>query len=109
MKLAVLALGFGLMAAFPSGAVAAQTDESQMVDPAPFVSIVRDYVKETRHWTEDQYTVRFSNWRDDGTLSFSVAWKWPPSRVPVPGDDGKSFYAVVDPKTRKVIKELQGQ
>jgi hypothetical protein len=72
---------------------------------AEFVTIVADYVRHTRGWADDGYTVRF-NRRDSKMLVFWVLYNGNPPRQ---AGGGESFEAHLNPDTKRIEKELHFQ
>ena len=63
------------------------------------MNIVADYVRHTKGWANDTYTVQF-NRRDGKMLVFWVLYKSDNFRTPG-GGGGKSFAAILNPDTKR--------
>ncbi|HEY5048857.1 MAG TPA: hypothetical protein VII49_12650 [Rhizomicrobium sp.] len=106
-KLSRSAIMLGLIGCSPNSS-SAQSSATQMYaqNEAELGKIVVEYVQKTRGWSNDSYSVQL-NGRDGEMLVFWVIFKGDDIRIP--GGGGKSFEALVDPKTRHVEKELRFQ
>ena len=78
--------------------------EGSIAHEADYIKSVRDYVRQTRHWKDGSYMVVYRGY-DGNNLLFAVINKETAAKMPAGsvGGDGASFYAEVDPGTKRVI------
>lgn len=80
--------------------------QTSSVKEVHYLKIIRDHVRKTRGWPDGSYSVYFRGREADGYLfaiiNHEVADQMQPGAY---GGDGKSFYAVVDPATDKVVSD----
>ncbi len=103
MKHLCLVLAF-LMAA-PAVAQAQASGPPHIDHEADYVQMVVKYVRSSRGWPDGSYTVDFYA-KDGDNLIFSVAYGRGDSSTNFVGNEGDSFKVLLDPKRKKVEREM---
>lgn len=99
----VLVIGAGCSGPIVRHSVAQETTSTE--NETEFKKIIEDYVLRTKGWMKESYTIAFLS-KENENLHFLVEYVWPEDHPIFPGDDGKSFVAVINPDTKHVEEEL---
>ncbi|ESQ90843.1 hypothetical protein ABAC460_08420 [Asticcacaulis sp. AC460] len=106
MKLVGCFLALGLIAT-PILADEVSSDDARIEvskQDKKLISVVEDYVTNSRGWDSGDYTVQFYRHEDDMVV-FSVWYESGDSARTLVYNNARSFRAVVNPKTKKVESE----
>jgi hypothetical protein len=106
LRSAIVAAAVVLAGCSPEAPQAAPEPQIHVENEAELTQIIVDYVRSKKGWSDAEYTVEL-NRRDGKLLAFWVLYK--SSDPPVPGNDGKSFEALLNPDTKRVEEELAFQ
>ena len=94
-----------LLAAAPGVALAQASGPPHIAHEADYVQSIVKYVRNSRGWPDNSYTVEFYG-KDGDSLIFSVEYQRGDNSTNFVGNEGDSFKVLFNPKTSKVEREL---
>ncbi len=103
MKYLLCVLAF--LTATPTVALAQASGPPHVEHEADYIQMVVKYVRSSRGWPDGSYTIDFYS-KDGDNLIFAVAYGRGDSATNFVGNEGDSFKVLLNPKTRKVEREM---
>ncbi len=101
-----LLLVLAILGAVPSVALAQASGPPHVEHEADYAAMVVKYVRSSRGWPDNAYTVEFYG-KDGDNLIFSVEYNRGTNADNIVGSEGvDSFKVLLNPKTGKVEREL---
>lgn len=98
-------IALALFTAAPIAAHAQASGPPHVEHEADYIKAVIAYVRNSRGWPDSSYTVSFYG-KDGDTLIFAVDYARGDTSSYIVGNEGGSFKVAVNPKTKKIEREM---